>query len=474
MGNNTICYAARKKRKMPGNNSDEKNQSSSSNYNDDSYDKSIKNNIANKRYTFSEPKSVNFVVHKNDGMNDYIIEMTLSKFDKKNNIKAEFIMILDVSGSMENYVHNLVANIIPRGLNLLNYKDDEYIHLITFESNVNSYDMKVGELKKNSSIQGSGGTYMAKVYNFVKSILNENQNQKNFRILALSDGIISDQDETKNEAEILKTFLDVWDFSISVGAIRYNSGWGGADTKAISSVLILNTDNTKRRVLTEVSHSDTNEVVAQKIYELFKDDYFESDFTLKSDKIKFRLDPWKEGKNEVKLNKGRNVIFADKNPTVEDVGIFEEGKLKYTKNDFKNGYKMTYSNYNALLGAKINMTARKVRINKTSGSKAALEENKKIIDYFENFEKNLSGNKDKETEIAKELKKSNELDIAKYNNEQLAQFIGVDNNMIPMSEFLQNVVQRDEKDENNIQEFVNNVMGDAIKIDDAFNKLFPS
>ena len=120
------------------------------------------------------------------------------------------------------------------------------------------------------------------------------------------------------------------------------------------------------------------------------------------------------------------------------------------------------------------MTARKVRINKTSGSKAALEENKKIINYFEKFEKNLSGNKDKETEIAKELKKSNELDIAKYNNEQLAQFIGVDNNMIPMAEFLQNIVQRDEKEENNVKEFVSNVMGDAIKIDDAFNKLCPS
>ena len=237
---------------------------------------------------------------------------------------------------------------------------------------------------------------------------------------------------------------------------------------------MLNTDNSKSSVLTEVSHTDSNEAIAQKIYELFKDDYFDSDFQLKSDKIKFRLDPWKEGQSEVKLKRGKNIIFADKNPTVEDVGIYEEGQLKYTKNDFKNGYKMTYSNYNALLGAKINMTARKVRINKTSGSQSALEENKKIIDYFEKFEKNLEGNKDKEAEIAKELKKSNELCIANYNNEQLAQYIGVDNNMIPMSEFLQNVVQRNVDDEKNIKDFINNVVGDAKKIDDAFNKLFPS
>ena len=54
-------------------------------------------------------------------MNDYIIEMTLSKFDKNNmNKNAEFIMILDVSGSMSGHVHKLVSDIIPKGLNLLN------------------------------------------------------------------------------------------------------------------------------------------------------------------------------------------------------------------------------------------------------------------------------------------------------------------------------------------------------------------
>ena len=193
-------------------------------------------------------------------MNDFIIEMTLSKIDKKTIHKqAEFIMILDVSGSMSSYVHNLVTQIITRGLNLLNYKDNDIIHMITFDNTVSSFNITVGQLKSNYSIVGGGETYMAKVYNFAKNILNQNPNQKNFRILVLSDGEIADQEETKNQAEILKTYLDVFDFSISVGSIRYNSGWGGADTKAISSVLILNTDNSKTRVLTEVSHTDSNE-----------------------------------------------------------------------------------------------------------------------------------------------------------------------------------------------------------------------
>ena len=38
-----------------------------------------------------------------------------------------------------------------------------------------------------------------------------------------------------------------------------------------------------------------------------------------SDKIKFRIDPWNEGSNTVKLNEGRNIVFADKDPTLENV-----------------------------------------------------------------------------------------------------------------------------------------------------------
>ena len=428
------------------------------------------NNIIAERFVFEESDGTNFVVHRNDGMNDFIIEITLSKIDERIiHNKAKFIMILDTSGSMSSYVQNLVTKIIPRGLNLLNYRDTDFIHLITFQSKVKYDYITVGQLKKDLSIVGGGATYMADVYKNIKFILNSYPKQKNYRILVLSDGIIYDQEKTKNEAEIIKEFIDVSDFYISSGAIRYNSN--ESDTKAISSILMLNTDISKTRVLTNVSISQSNEEVSQKIYELFKDDYFATDYILKSDKIKFRIEPWKEGKNEIKLNEGKNVIFADKNPSIEHVGIYEEGKLKYTKDDFKNGYKINYLNYNALLGVKINMTARKVRINKTSGSIAALEENKKIINYFENFEKRLPGNNELEDKITKELKRANELDISKFNNEELAQYIGVENNMIPIEDFLK-IGKIGEKEEKNINEIFQNVWCDALKIDSAFEKVF--
>ena len=137
------------------------------------------NKIGNKTYTFNGTKSYNLIVHKNDGMNDYIIEMTLSKFDKNSlNKKSEFIMILDVSGSMAGHVHKLISDIIPKGLNLLNYSDNDIIHLITFQSVVNYYKKTIKELKDDSSMEGNGGTEMYNVYEKVKYILENNDQKK--------------------------------------------------------------------------------------------------------------------------------------------------------------------------------------------------------------------------------------------------------------------------------------------------------
>ena len=62
--------------------------------------------------------------------------------------------------------------------------------------------------------------------------------------------------------------------------------------------------------------------------------------------------------------------------------------------------------------------------------------------------------------------------MSKYDNNQLVQFIGVDNNMVPIIDFLKDCLQFDEKDEENINEFVWYVLGDGMKIDLEFEKIF--
>ena len=62
--------------------------------------------------------------------------------------------------------------------------------------------------------------------------------------------------------------------------------------------------------------------------------------------------------------------------------------------------------------------------------------------------------------------------MSKYDNNQLVQFIGVDNNMVPITDFWKDCLQFDEKDEENINEFVWYVLGDGMKIDLEFEKIF--
>ena len=56
-------------------------------------------------------------------------------------------------------------------------------------------------------------------------------------------------------------------------------------------------------------------------------------FFIESDKIKSRINPWNEGSNKVKLNDGKNIIFANKNPKIENVDFYEDDKLKYFNNN---------------------------------------------------------------------------------------------------------------------------------------------
>lgn len=126
---------------------------------------------------------MNLIVHRNNGMNDFIIEMNIKRYENKILSKGvEFIMILDKSGSMGGEVHLLVSRIIPRALNLLNYKDSDIIYnLITFDSDSYLNNFTVNDLKNNSNITGSGGICRADIFKLVRTILDQNKNKSNFR-----------------------------------------------------------------------------------------------------------------------------------------------------------------------------------------------------------------------------------------------------------------------------------------------------
>ena len=75
---------------------------------------------------------------------DYVNEINISESlinAKTNSAFAEFIVILDISGSMGYNVNRIITKILPNMLTKLNYQDDDIIHLITFDSWVEYHPM---------------------------------------------------------------------------------------------------------------------------------------------------------------------------------------------------------------------------------------------------------------------------------------------------------------------------------------------
>ena len=85
----------------------------------------------------------------------------------------------------------------------------------------------------------------------------------------------------------------------------------------------------------------------------------------------------------------------------------------------------------------------------------------------------MKDNNNKTAIITNELKRINEINVSKFDNQQLAQFIGVDNNNISMEDFLRNVIKKksDKNEEKNTMEFAYNVFKDFLQAENDIDKI---
>ena len=97
---------------------------------------------------------------------------------------------------MGTYVNQILTKVIPKVYEKLQYPDDKYFHLITFENKVTYYKMNKIDFMR-STITGDGGTEMSKVPNKLEEILNKINSDVPINILTLSDEMVKFQ--TKNQ-----------------------------------------------------------------------------------------------------------------------------------------------------------------------------------------------------------------------------------------------------------------------------------
>lgn len=177
------------------------------------------------------------------------------------------IVILDISGSMGQYVQRVCTKILPMVFRDRGFDDEHEINLILFESRTTVHKHKVKEFPTLPYV-ARGGTTMAPVYGELETLINAqlaaSQNQEarpHFRILTISDGEVGDVDRSCEASSQL--FAKIKDMNIKVdscGVRLFTSSYGTPDARALSSILQFNTTTSVPALIdipfSSVSHWD--------------------------------------------------------------------------------------------------------------------------------------------------------------------------------------------------------------------------
>ena len=315
--------------------------------------------------------------YQNEGMNEYICQLDTNL---PNPIPPNFIFIIDKSGSMGSIYNYIISRTIPEVLNSLGYKDRK-IYLITFDNDAHYLSVSQSELK-NINCKSDGNAYMSKSYQYLENILNNLKGKcNNLRILAISDGKLHDQKETKQKGELLyKKYKNI--FNINSQSIRLYTGSEQPDSSGIMSFLKFN--NVKACQL--VNHSQVKiQSLAKVIINLFENDgLIETDLKIIGDNVKLKIFPWEEASNILPFKNGKYTIFCDKNKP-----LYICNKKKSFPLKIEIGEKINNYNFESIVGKKkLNNIFQLFRFNKTLNTSESKEENKLIIKYFEKLCKN--------------------------------------------------------------------------------------
>ena len=127
--------------------------------------------ISMKNFGIITPKLRIIPVGSNKFLGKIDISESFMKFNsKKTEIKT--IVILDVSGSMGDWVPLVVKDILPKVFQKLNYKNNEKITLLAFDSDCELFNLKIKDLK-NSELECRGGTYLCPTLKILERTLDK-------------------------------------------------------------------------------------------------------------------------------------------------------------------------------------------------------------------------------------------------------------------------------------------------------------
>ena len=455
-----VCESGKKKinlKEMPSHESEELPTPISENI---SYLKSYEK-YSNKNISIEEIENTSGKYFPNKGVKETLIKVKVDE-NAKTYLNNEFIFILDISGSMGTYVNQILTKVIPKVYEKLQYPDDKYFHLITFENKVTYYKMNKKDFMR-STITGDGGTEMSKVPNKLEEILNKINSDVPINILTLSDGEISDQESTKINADNLYNRINKKFDNINSQAIRFISYENAQpDTRALCSLLRFNTKNIANKeklmetfspVLKTMSKLKIDEF-SNKIANLFKVEISGWKIICKDGEKKLKIEPLGELRDSLFLNKGQSVFFYDgvfdNLPDLVNLSSTDGSSVK----DISYGKEVTQENLNEIYHDTIYGIVDKIIINKCVDSDESNKKNEEYIKYVEMLETQT-----KETDV---IKPNNKLSKKLKNiveNEEVKNL-----NSEKLNDFIQKQKEECIEELNEIQDEINKIVKEIHKL----------
>lgn len=311
------------------------------------------------------------------------IDENVSQADQANNASKhiETVIILDRSGSMGDTARCVTNEIIPLFLSELSYKPTDNIHFITFDSTAQLYSVTVDDMEC-LPITAMGGTNMAFAVIECQKLFASFTSDKRIRCLTVSDGEVSDPDDTKIAANELVEFLKTRSFSINSQAVRLFTSSNQPDTTALSSMLQLN--NTTKTSLVDISTWESNEVIAKKFADLFRSDNFSKGQSMNIESSNIQKFPWEDNQSsQLTLTPGENLFWLKGAPS----GDFKVGD---TPVEIAQQEPMTLLKFQSLMEEKLDYIIDHMKVLKVIGTEEANEEVEKMVNYFEKKETQLS------------------------------------------------------------------------------------
>ena len=311
--------------------------------------------------------------------NEFIgtVQIEKTSNNQQNPSLLQTVIILDRSGSMGPNVARVVNEILPRFLSKLFYDSNQVIHLITFDTDTELFSTSV-KMLETLKIASRGGTLMMQAVIKLQELLETFDYIKPIRLLTISDGQVHDRVNVQSAANELVEFLKNHDFSINSQAVRLFTGVNQPDTTALASLLQLN--NTTTSFLVDISSSEANDEIVDKMVDLFKTDNLDYGQTLTtSDSILVKY-PWEAStSSHLTLIPGDNLFWLKSIP---------DNETKVNKNQVivVPQQPLTVLKFQALMDKKLDYIVDHMRILKIIGTGEAENTVLQMLEYFEQKE----------------------------------------------------------------------------------------